>query len=254
MIRSDLTTLLGAISSAFLTLSSSVAAHAQSTAPLPPNGCYARDYPKRVDPENYEWIRLRIDNYEPRAGHEPSDREVTLKYAHWSLPHADFGYDGLYCKIEGAAISCSVQCDGGAITLRQLVNGDLLLEGDPSLRVEDGRVSSVILGSREADGFSFSGTHTLRPVPLQMCQARDLLADPARILFQVGDYHPLVMQVSVQLAKLGFLTVPPAPIYSHHTVAAMRAFQSSIGLEPTGITNARTLKLLRARATTTAGC
>lgn len=228
-------------------------------APLPEEGCYVRDYGKGVDAQNMSWIRLRLTKVEPPppdpdAGSEtvnPVAMHVGVKYSHWSLPAADFGYDKMDCSRERASIRCPIDCDGGAIHLRPLVTGDLLVEG--SIRVSEGRLTSLVL-SRAAleSNFRFEGTHVLKRASPDQCKPFEV--DAKRVLFQAGDYHLMVQQLNAQLAKLGHLPVPAEPLYSKETVAAMRAFQESVGYEPTGVADARSVRTLNVRAVTTGGC
>ena len=212
-------------------------------------GCYARNYPKGAVAEDYSSIRIGIRP--PAAGTRGA---VMLSFQHGSLPHASFGYDELTephtCKFEAGKIRCGIECDGGHIELRPLINGDLLVAG--GIRIEEARLSSLLLAG--GSNFSFGGTHVLRRAPAEMCRAADTTANDTRVLFQPGDFHTAVTEVSVQLAKLGFLSAPPSPLYAQETAAAMRTFQASMGLPPTGNADARSVRILNITAVTSGGC
>ena len=224
----------------------------------PAPGCYERHFAKGMTLDNYSWMRVIVERQsenrsesEGSDGWKPSDRQITMNFGFNSLPDADFGYEKMtHCRQRGPDIECGAFCDGGRTYFRFLPGGDLLVESG-GMRVSGGRTSSILL--QPYSGLGFSGTYVLKRVSDAQCRTEPV-ASHGRTLLQVGDYHALVVDVTTQLAKLGFLTSPADATYTQEVANAMAAFQASVGLEPSGRADAQALRLLNVHAITGGGC
>jgi putative peptidoglycan binding protein len=226
-------------------------------ASLGPRGCFIRKYPVGSNSAGYSWVRIAI-------GHKtlaettssvskepiPGEENVDFDFGYHSLPNVQFGYSAWSCSKHGASLQCSVECDSGGITLHPLLNGDLLVEGSVAVGVAP--LSSILL--HQDGSLQFEGPHTLRRVDPQQCVRPVRETNDARVIFQPGDYSPKIRELSSQLAKLGFLAAPSDSLYSTDVAGAMRKFQASIGLNPTGMADVQSIRLLALQAETRGGC
>jgi hypothetical protein len=239
-------------------VSTTLGADAQQ--PLDFEGCFVRDYPRRAGTRDYANIEVAIrsapadgvSNYS--VGAEEGKGElvtVDFSYAFWSLPKVALGLENFRCPRQNGKITCTIECSG-QMKLLPLINGDLLLSAD-RMEIDTGGVSSLIVQD-PAENFTLRGTHVLRRVGPGRCLKPKPESDRGGIVLQQGDYHPFVRQLSAQLAKLGFLTAPGTSFFSDEIAAALRAFQANARLEPSGVADARTIRLLNVRSVAESGC
>jgi putative peptidoglycan binding protein len=220
---------------------------ASAEAPLVANGCYEHQYAKGVNATGYAWVRISV---EPGEDRDRPRAKLNIKYGHTSMPAAEFG-TVVWCLRDGASIVCPAECGGGTLRLRPLIDDHILVEADGFLITESSASTLLLLDNGT---FRFIGTHVLQSAPAEHCSTDKTKADDTRVLFQPGDYHPRVTLINRQLAKLGFLSAPSDPLYTRETAAAMKAFQLSMGYEPTGLAGSRSLRALSVRALTTGTC
>jgi hypothetical protein len=240
-----------------ISLSFCAEAVAAETNPGAIQGCFVRDYPQGATTGGYSRIVVSIGaiGSKSSSSDDPAarlqGRDVQVYYKLWSLPHADVGYDKWQCSDRGHSILCPQECGLSDMTLRPLLNGDLLVEA--GFEIDQARVQSLIL-DRSNGLFVFNGTHVLRRAPPEQCVRPTSPGDENRIVFQPGDYHLAIAEIGAQLAKLGFLLASTGELYSNEIAEAMRAFQASVGAPVTGLADARSLRLLGLSATLSGSC
>ena len=173
------------------------------------------------------------------------DRSGSITYAKTVNPYAPYTDS---CEFpENGSVTCSLECDGGRITLMRVRDG--LLAEFSNRRVESVRMESVVtaLGAMEADGAVIDGSFFLKPAPDAVCQASDKLAQP--LLMEPGDLYPAVKRLEKYLLVGGYFADAPDWYYTAETAEAVKLFQSEIGVEPTGKTDRDLLALIGVHAT-----
>jgi len=172
------------------------------------------------------------------------DRNGSITYATTVNPYA--AYSDRCDFPEDGSVVCSLECDGGRVTLMQV--GDGLLAEFSGRRVESIRMESVVtaLGAMEADGAVIDGSFYLKPAPAAVCQASDELAQP--LLMEPGDLYPAVKRLEKYLLVGGYFADAADWYYTAETAEAVKMFQSEIGVEPTGKTDRDLLALIGVHA------
>lgn len=222
-------------------------------------GCFVRSYP-RIGAGNIAEIRVVVrptpkegpvfDSYDAQVGKTTSS--IDISYRFWELPNVAFGIENFRCPRIGGKIVCGIECGGGSISVSPLLKGDLLVEAR-KLLAANGGVSSLLLVD-DADSFSMKGTHTLKRVEPAQCEGVGQSSTTGGIVLQQGDYHPYVRRITTQLAKLGYLANSSTSLFTPDVTSALKAFQEKFRLEPTGIADPATMRLLNVRAIVEGGC
>ncbi|ASM74495.1 MULTISPECIES: peptidoglycan-binding domain-containing protein [Roseobacteraceae] len=152
-----------------------------------------------------------------------------------------------HCSLNGQSQrTCSVDCDGGNMTLTDHSGS---LDVDASIRIEQVRFTSLLslAGPMDAGGRLLTGQWKLTPVPSAQCRALETRAQPLALV--VGDVYPAVVTLEQHLMEGGYFINGPGMIYGPETAEAVRMFQAESGLQQTGIADFDLLKRLGIAAT-----
>lgn len=252
IVRYRIRTAAPLVAATALALALPVAASAEPPQIQP--GCYAHDYAPGQTEQDISHLQVVVGpNLGPNETQNEVWQSIDIDYQYQAVPTANFGWSWQTCSHHGSTIRCGIECDGGSVKIRPLAGGELLVESDFSIRVA--RVSSLALGfAGMLDlGLRFTGTHILQPRPAWQCLDRTS-SDASRVMFQAGDYHDSVKNLTTQLSKLGHLALAPGNLYTDEVADAVRNFQSSLGLAPTGKADVRTIRMLNVYSTVSGGC
>ena len=176
--------------------------------------CYALETPS----EDYGISTMTLSN----------DGEIN--YTMTGSPYVTYEFS---CDFDGMdQASCSVDCDGGNVTLLRFP--DRVLADFSHLRIESARIESIAtqIGSMEADGTQISGLFKLTPAPATVCKAAADLRQP--LLLEPGDLYPAVERLESYLFKGGYFNDVADWYFTEKTAEAVRQFQAETGDPITG--------------------
>ena len=141
---------------------------------------------------------------------------------------------------ENGTNTCSIDCDGGNMSVTHSVRG---VDVNAGIRVESARFDSILNGSgREADGAYLKGQFFLIPAAPEVCASVESRLPP--IALQAGDVHGMVASLERHLVAGGYLLGGSDTIFDARTQEAVKAFQVDTGLEATGVADYALLRRL----------
>lgn len=146
--------------------------------------------------------------------------------------------------VENGSNTCSIDCDGGRMTLTHSAQG---VDVDAGIRVESAQFDSILNGAgREADGAYLGGRFFLTPAAPETCSSVENRLPP--ITLEAGDVHTMVASLERYLVAGGYLLGASDTIFDAETREAVQAFQVDAGLDATGVADYALLRRLGVEA------
>lgn len=195
--------------------------------------CFSASFPREDGPiKELTAIYHKTDDDAARAG-------IAIAYTEWDVPNQVFS-TGAACDRLGQALRCSIECDGGAVTLALSDDGHLMLE--TGYLTTDVNGDASLLSMQESDGGKLAGLFLL--VPRGKDDACQPQATETFISLQAGDIAHRVKDTEQQLNALGHLLELPDEVFDDVTKTAVLQFQQQYRLPATGIVDEQTSRLL----------
>jgi Putative peptidoglycan binding domain len=176
-----------------------------------------------------------------------------LMVEEWGLSRAPFFDAGMTCKeADQGRLECSIECDGGQLSIAQRENRVELSASH--LRLSD-KLDTMLSARNEAGSSgALDGTYVLAPAPQATCRTAFGPDRPGQTALRPGDFSPRVESLQKALSNLGFFSQQPDWYFTGVTADAVRAFQRFAGLQPTGQSDAKTIAKLRLLSLLRGGC
>lgn len=198
--------------------------------------CYAAAFPREDGPiKELTVIYRKREDITAGVG-------IDIQYTEWDVPNEVFGV-GAGCERSGRGLRCSIECDGGSLTLALADDGRLLLETRYIVTDASGEGTLLAL-KEESDGGELVGLFSLAPRGKDTaCQAQ---MTETFVALQAGDIANRVKDVEQRLNTLGQLLELPDEVFDETTKKAVTQFQRQYRLPATGIVDEQTSRLLAA--------
>jgi hypothetical protein len=176
-----------------------------------------------------------------------------LMVEEWGLSRAPFFDAGMDCNDAGQGkLECSIVCDGGGLSITK--RGNRVELKAERLRLSD-KLDTLLSERNEASSSgAFDGAYTLVPAPEATCRTAFGPDRPGQTALRPGDFSPRVESLEKALSNLGFFPQQPDWYFTGVTADAVRAFQRFAGLQPTGLSDAKTVAKLRLLSVLRGGC
>jgi hypothetical protein len=198
--------------------------------------CYAAAFPREDGPiKELTAIYRKREDIAVGVG-------IEIEYTEWDVPNEVFGV-GAGCTRSGRGLRCSIDCDGGSLTLALADDGRLLLETQYIVTDSSGEGTLLAL-KEESDGGELVGLFSLAP------RGKDAACQPHMtqtfVALEAGDIANRVKDVEQRLNTLGQLLELPDEVFDETTKEAVTQFQQQYRLPVTGIVDEQTSRLLAA--------
>jgi hypothetical protein len=195
--------------------------------------CFSASFPREDGPIKELTAIYHKDN------DDAARVNIGIAYTEWDVPNQVFS-TGAACERLGQALRCSIECDGGAVTLALSDNGHLMLE--TGYLTTDANGDASLLSMQESDGGRLAGLFSLAP------RGKDDACQPQTtetfVSLQTGDIANRVKDTEQQLNALGHLLELPDEVFDDVTTKAVLQFQQQYRLPETGILDEQTSRLL----------
>ncbi|MBY5660446.1 peptidoglycan-binding domain-containing protein [Rhizobium leguminosarum] len=169
-----------------------------------------------------------------RAIYVDTKDDVTIALRVWGLPDTIF-VSLATCNVEAGVLRCSVECDGGTVTLVKNDQG-IMFARFQALIFDGTRMRRSILDNLyDADGTELSGSFLLHAAQDQHACATEteLPKQDARVL-QPGDLSPDIEEIEQALTKLGYPVPNSSWVFNKELENRTKEFQTDQNLSVTG--------------------
>lgn len=173
---------------------------------------------------------------------------LTIQFTEWDVPNMVFS-SGASCRKSEGGMVCSLDCDGGTITVSAAPGGWNLVTKHFNYSLNG--PESLFAAEAPDFGWLVGTFHLKRKSDDKSCKVSP---DYIFVAIEPGDISPRVQRAENLLNQLGQLLEFPDTVYDDATAEAVRRFQRQQGISPTGSIDEATSSALVSAGFAGGGC